>query len=261
MPANAARIMHALFESCARDAACAGAYPDLEARFDGVFERFDEHPVTVPAKHPRTGEEIGIVFDGTRLAGGLVMAAAQTPVIPQLPGLIHALSQGNDDGLKHLSWSAMPPPGDSPTVSRSPPCARSPTPSPKRISSSTGGSRPTRPPWPKCRGDRCRSSGTARPGSTRSRIPAPGRWRRSDVPTLILAGQLDPITPPAWAYDTALSLTNSYVAEVPGYGHSPTFSGPCPTSMALEFLGNPTGPPDDSCLAEMKVEFAVPQGE
>ena len=34
----------------------------------------------------------------------------------------------------------------------------------------------------------------------------------SDVPTLILAGQLDVMTPPTWAYDTALPLGNAYVA-------------------------------------------------
>jgi pimeloyl-ACP methyl ester carboxylesterase len=156
-----------------------------------VIEGLNRKPVAVPAKHPRTGEEIAVVFDGTRLAGGLVMAASQTPVIPQVPGLIHALFQGNHDGLTHIAWSAMPPPGDF----------------------------------------------------------AHG---------LSLAGELDVMTPPAWAHDTARTLSNAHVFEVPGYGHSPTFSGPCPASMALAFYADPTQAPDASCLAEMKIAFAVP---
>ena len=261
MPANAARIMHALFESCARDTACSGAYPNLEARFDGVIERLNEEPVTVPATHPRTGEEIGIIFDGTRLAGALVMAAAQTPVIPQVPGLIHGLSRGDYSGLKQLAWAAMPPPGDfAHGLSTAALCADYNTFTSEDLV--FDGRFPAyeaavaRMSWgPQMLVRDCTA------WEYEKQDPGDREVASSDVPTLILAGQLDTMTPPAWAYDTALPLGNAYVAEVPGYGHSPTFSGPCPASMALEFLANPTGPPDDSCLAEMKIEFAVPQGE
>ena len=261
MPANAARIMHALFQSCAEDAACGGAYPDLEARFDAVIAKLNEAPVTVPATHPRTGEEIGVVIDGTRLAGALMMAAAQTPAIPQVPGLIHGLSQGNYDGLKHVAWAAMPRPGEfAHGLSIAALCPVSNTFTKEDLvfdgrfpAYEAAVAQMSWGPLSLLRDCAAWEYEKQDPGAREA--------ASSDVPTLILAGQLDPITPPAWAYDTALSLSNSYVAEVPGYGHSPTFSGPCPASMALEFLGNPTGPPDDSCLAEMKVEFAVPQGE
>jgi pimeloyl-ACP methyl ester carboxylesterase len=259
MPANAARIMGALFDSCARDAACAEAYPDLAARFDGVIEKLNEEPVTVPAKNPRTGEEIGIVFDGTRLAEGLVMAAAQTSFIPQVPGFIHALSLGNHDGLEHFSWSAMPPPGDfAHGLGTAALCADYNTFTEEDIQFE--GRFPAyeaavaEMSWgPKNFIRDCAAWDYEKvdPGAREAAT--------SDVPTLIVAGQLDVMTPPAWAYDTALPLGNAYVLEVPGYGHSPTFSGPCPASMALEFIGNPTGPPDDSCLAEMKTAFALPE--
>ena len=259
MPANAAQIMHALFEACAQDAACAEAYPDLEARFDGVIEKLNEEPVTVPATHPRTGEEIGVVFNGDRLAGALFMAAAQTPAIPHLPGLIHSLSQGNHDGLKEMTGGAMPPPGEfAHGLSTAALCAVSNTFTKEdlvfdglfpayeaAIAQLSSG--------PRMLLESCAA------WEYEKQDPGARRVASSDVPTLILAGQLDPITPPAWAYDTAMPLSNAWVAEVPGYGHSPTFSGPCPASMALEFLANPTGPPDDSCLAEMKIDFAVPQ--
>ncbi len=259
MPANAARVMHALFEACAQDAACAGAYPDLAARFDGVIAKLNEEPVTVPATHPRTGEEVGIVFDGIRLAGGLVMAASQTPVIPQVPGLIHALSQGNHDGLKHMAWSAMPPPGDfAHGLSLAALCADYNTFTEEDIlfdgrfpvyEAAVAGMS-----WgPKVLLEDCAAFGYDKVD------PSAREVATSDVPTLILAGQLDVMTPPAWAHETARTLSNAHVFEVPGYGHSPTFSGPCPASMALAFFTDPTQAPDASCLAEMKIAFAVPQ--
>jgi pimeloyl-ACP methyl ester carboxylesterase len=259
MPANAARIMGALFQSCAEDAACGGAYPDLEARFDAVIAKLNEEPVTVPATHPRTGEEIGVVIDGTRLAGALVMAAAQTPVIPQVPGLIHGLSQGNYDGLKHMAAAAMPPPGDfAHGLSIAALCPVSNTFTKEDLVFDGR--------FPAYEAAVARMSwgplsllGDCAAWEYEKQDPGAREVASSDVPTLILAGQLDTITPPEWAYDTAMPLGNAYVAEVPGYGHSPTFSGPCPASMALEFIENPTGPPDDSCLAEMKIAFVVPE--
>ena len=261
MPANAAQIMHALFEACAQDAACAEAYPDLEARFDGVIEKLNEEPVTVPATHPRTGEEIGVVFNGDRLAGALNMAAAQTPAIPHLPGLIHGLSQGSHDGLKEMAGAAMPPPGEfAHGLTTAALCAESNTFTKEDLV--FDGRFPAYEAavaelsWgPRTLLENCAA------WEYEKQDPGAREAASSDVPTLIVAGQLDPITPPAWAYDAALTLPNAYVFEVPGYGHSPTFAGPCPASMALEFLGNPTGPPDDSCLAEMKIDFAVPQKE
>jgi pimeloyl-ACP methyl ester carboxylesterase len=71
----------------------------------------------------------------------------------------------------------------------------------------------------------------------------------SDVPTLILAGAFDPITPPAWGQMTAGHLTNSYYFEFRGNGHWVTRSSRCALSIALAFWDNPLNQPDASCLA------------
>ena len=82
----------------------------------------------------------------------------------------------------------------------------------------------------------------------------------SDIPTLILTGQFDTMTPPVWSRFAADTLSQSYLFEIPGYGHSATFAGPCPASMAIQFLQDPSKAPDASCVAEMKPEFALPEG-
>ena len=74
----------------------------------------------------------------------------------------------------------------------------------------------------------------------------------SDIPTLILAGEYDPIAPPAWGALAAETLGNSFYYEFPGVGHGVSVSGEgCPLSVALAFLDDPTAEPDTSCLAEM----------
>ncbi len=77
---------------------------------------------------------------------------------------------------------------------------------------------------------------------------------RSDIPTLVMNGQYDPITPPAWGQAAADHLPNSFNYTFPAMGHSVIDwrDFPCPTDIALQFLANPTQEPDTSCMIRME---------
>ena len=77
----------------------------------------------------------------------------------------------------------------------------------------------------------------------------------SDVPTLVLAGYYDPITPPAWGRVAAETLSNSFFYVFPGVGHAVIDGGDCPVSVAGAFLNDPTTAPDTTCIASMSVRF------
>lgn len=79
----------------------------------------------------------------------------------------------------------------------------------------------------------------------------------SDVPTLVLSGSFDPITPPAWGELAAQSLSRSFHYVFPGMGHGTVGVDDCPTQIALDFLADPTIPPDGSCIANMRLEFVT----
>jgi hypothetical protein len=82
---------------------------------------------------------------------------------------------------------------------------------------------------------------------------------QSDIPTLVLAGQYDPITPPAWGQQAAESLSNSFFYEFPGFGHGVSIDDACPESITQAFLHNPAAAPDATCLAEMSgPDFSLP---
>ena len=81
----------------------------------------------------------------------------------------------------------------------------------------------------------------------------------SAIPTLVLSGQYDPITPPAWGTTAAATLPNSFSFEFPGVGHGAVDGGDCPVNIALAFLNAPTTTPDATCITAMSgSDFVLP---
>jgi pimeloyl-ACP methyl ester carboxylesterase len=80
----------------------------------------------------------------------------------------------------------------------------------------------------------------------------------SDVPTLILEGIFDPITPIEWGQMASETLDTSYYYEFPG-GHGIMRTYDCGRDIGLQFLDDPWTAPDDSCIQYMyPVEFLLP---
>jgi pimeloyl-ACP methyl ester carboxylesterase len=70
----------------------------------------------------------------------------------------------------------------------------------------------------------------------------------SPLPTLVLSGQYDPVTPPAWGRLAAETLENSTFYEFPGVGHGVMRSDDCGLEIGLQFLDDPSVEPDASCI-------------
>jgi pimeloyl-ACP methyl ester carboxylesterase len=72
-----------------------------------------------------------------------------------------------------------------------------------------------------------------------------------DVPTLIVTGRFDQVTPPAWGEQLDERLDHAVSVEVQSQGHSPLFnSGPCGFAILEQFLAAPQWRPDLSCAWE-----------
>lgn len=80
---------------------------------------------------------------------------------------------------------------------------------------------------------------------------------QSVIPTLVLAGEFDPITPPVWALEAAVGLSAAQVVIIPGAGHSVIDSGECAQSLGIAFLNNPTAALDTSCASNFTVPWVV----
>src|SRR5690606_14952232 len=64
----------------------------------------------------------------------------------------------------------------------------------------------------------------------------------SPIPTLVLSGEFDPITPPNWGRMVANDLPNSQFFVLAGVGHGVARSNDCGMALVLAFLDNPTVP-------------------
>lgn len=81
----------------------------------------------------------------------------------------------------------------------------------------------------------------------------------SDVPTLLLTGLYDPITPPQYARLAGSRLANSFYFEFLSAGHDVLSNEPCAGELAKQFFDNPMRMPGHACLGRLKPpEFRSP---
>jgi pimeloyl-ACP methyl ester carboxylesterase len=73
----------------------------------------------------------------------------------------------------------------------------------------------------------------------------------SDVPALIFAGSVDPITPARYGQLAAETLSNSFFYEFRNLGHGVMDSNRCALQIGLRFLNDPSAEPDASCMADL----------
>jgi pimeloyl-ACP methyl ester carboxylesterase len=80
---------------------------------------------------------------------------------------------------------------------------------------------------------------------------------KSSIPTLILQGEYDPVTPPVNGVLAAQTLSKAYVFLFPGVGHGVLDSriGNCPNDIMNAFLANPAEKPNASCIDNMFEPF------
>lgn len=77
------------------------------------------------------------------------------------------------------------------------------------------------------------------------------RPRSTSVPTLLLAGQHDPATPPLWARIVGQRFTAGKLYIFPGIGHGVLDSDDCAAELVRRFFQVPDPEPRPPCVAEL----------
>jgi pimeloyl-ACP methyl ester carboxylesterase len=73
----------------------------------------------------------------------------------------------------------------------------------------------------------------------------------SEIPSLILVGEFDPITRPYHAEILHSRLPNSFLLNFPAQGHGLTATNPCARDLSNDFLINPFQRPVENCISAM----------
>ena len=221
--------LDALFERCESEPKCRNAFPDLRRSFEAVFERLEDAPVALSFEHPRTGETVDIALDRMLVAGIVRLLVYSPQTASLLPVLIDAAHGGDyrgfatqallvSEAMEELSVGlnyAVVCTEDMPYA------------------------------YPLDLDEQAETyMGTAFVEITTAVCE---HWPRgvmdddlrdplaSDKPVLMLSGELDPITPPAYARQAAAGLANAVQVVGRGQGHGMLMVGCVPRLMA-EFV-------------------------
>ncbi len=242
---NAERAFNALFDDCAADLTCNAAYPNLRAVFYNLVDQLNASPATVYLT--LGGVNYPVSLTGGLLIDVLFVGLYNPAVAASMPKMIYQVQRGEYAILRNrlsLYFDTSGALGMGTSVQ----CAEEiPFNSGNDAHVAAQGVQPEIaaffPESVQYLFAVCQDWSGAVPD------PRENQPVTSDVPTLVLAGEFDPITPPAWGQMTAGHLSNAYFYEFRGNGHWVTRSSRCALSMALAFWNNPSVPPDASCLA------------
>ena len=80
----------------------------------------------------------------------------------------------------------------------------------------------------------------------------------SEVPTLILAGAYDNLTPITWNKSAFVNLPNAVFVIAPMSGHAVITYSTCAEQIAHDFMADPVAPLDITCLIDLQPQWVLP---
>ncbi|UCC77559.1 MAG: alpha/beta fold hydrolase [Anaerolineales bacterium] len=259
--ATSADAILRLLNACEADGACSTVYPDLQEVLFAIIERLNAEPVPITVTNPLDGQSYQALLSGEAVLGNLVTFLYLTQITPVLPQAIYNVYNGDYELMTQLSSTRLAlldltsrgmmmsvlctddligrTPDDLLNVRAALPQQLVSSAAPEvvveyGIFGICGN-------WPVQQA----------PASVKEPLV-------SDIPTLVLEGEFDPVTPPEYGQLVASYLANSYFFEFPGVGHD-VLSIACARMTAGAFINDPAQMPEAACFAEMPgVVFDLP---
>ena len=251
------RALSAMFASCAADPTCSTAFPDLETAFYETVNDLNESPIQFGLDVVAGRTDISARIDGVWFSGFIFSALYSEDLIAVMPQMIFDVHNHHYKLLDRFVDAYFK---DKESISvgmyYSVQCGEE---MPFALREAVIGAAKAHPRLPEFAEYSAKSLFAS--CDTWQAPPAAGNANEavhSAIPTLVLAGEFDPITPPAWGRLVADNLENSFFFEFPGIGHGAVFSDECPAGIAEAFLESPDQEPPSACVGGMSgVEWVV----
>ena len=257
MARDAQRALDRLLEDCEASPPCAGTYPGLGDRIRTLLARLERQPAEVRVRHPRTHVLEDVVVEA-RIVAGIIFRALYSPLTASIvPTLVERAEQDDYGGLFALALAGG---GEADNMSigmqLSVLCSEDIAQvTGDDVSEATAGTMFGRlllgnqldacAMWP-----------------TRAMAPGYTRPVESDVPALVLSGDLDPVTPPSWGEEVVRHLARGRHVVVPATGHG-VISTPCGMRLVEAFVDAASADElDTSCVERLRRPpfFVTPAG-
>jgi pimeloyl-ACP methyl ester carboxylesterase len=231
-PVDAQRALDLIVARCEGSHDCATAYPDLRQDLDGLRRQFGPRKSTITFDDPDSGLPLKVEFNRGMLNAGLRFLSYSATQASLLPTLIHRAAEGALAPLAAQTIMTARQLGDqlasgmqnSVICSEDAPFFAAATLDRTTISRTYQGTEQLDALlaicklWPR--------------GPVDTDLHSP---LQSDIPTLLLSGEADPVTPPADAEHAARGLRHHRHLILSGEGHGQVATGCVPKLMA-EFL-------------------------
>lgn len=247
---EAQRAIDATLQRCARDEACAREFPDISAQFTALRARLHNEPVKLSIAHPLTGALTDTTLDEARFGAAVRLLSYSDETVSTLPLLIHEGQSLRD--LQSLAAQYLRVESDveeqiaegmhfSVVCSEDAPRWAQENVSEEQLAKTYMGTafmssmRAVCQEWPRGPVD-----------------PDFGAPLQSQVPTLILSGGNDPVTPDRYAEQIMKGLGKGKHLIAAGQGHGQLATG-CIPRLTAEFIaaGSPTAL-DDACVRNIR---------
>jgi len=245
---SAARSFAMLLENCQKEESCQKAYPNLAQEFKQVTDSLEKEPVNITIPHPRLGTPTTLLVNKSKFVSTIFMQLYSTEGRALVPLIIHQASLGNFapyTGLTAAGETGMNMfigltfnivcNEDIPKVTDAMFAHDAANDFNGAVNQNVW--KTACPLWPQYRpSDEFYQPVTA------------------DIPTLIISGELDPVTPPSNGDYSAKTIPNNKHIVMKNSSHTPGVSG-CAINIINEFLNekNPNDL-DESCLDEIPNE-------
>ena len=247
---SSAQSFKLVLDHCQQEEVCHHAYPNLVGEFHHLLRRLSDKPITLNILHPRLGTNTEFVISKSKLLSIIFQQLYTVPSRNLIPLIIHqaylknymplaglvAITDGDQMVYTGLLFNITCN-EDFPKITAEMLA--------KDADNSFGGNnsqlafKKACAIWPKYRpSDEFYQSVTA------------------DIPTLILSGGLDPVTPPSNGEYSAATLPNSHHIVVSNVSHGvATSTGHCGVLIINEFLSTLTpNELDETCLEDVPAE-------
>jgi pimeloyl-ACP methyl ester carboxylesterase len=207
------RAENILLEECQNTPSCQQAFPDLTAELDQLDSQLTNNPITIASLDPLTNEDISFTLTRAKFKNSLRMAMYTPSIRALLPHTIHQTAKGNYQPLLGLYGLTADSTGIALGMHSSVVCAEDlhrVTPAMRESAKSSYAARTM-------------LEGTATTCDIWKMPQVNDDFSQaiaSDIPTLLLSGELDPATPPSWGTLAQEKLSNSqhFVAPYATHG-------------------------------------------
>lgn len=251
LPSDAQRVFSVLFQGCAKDARCNAKYPHLQDVFYSLVNQLNAHPISFNTVDVSTNQPHTIQFAGDDLVSFVFSTLYATSLIPEIPQTIFQIRAHQYTQLSTIYGEIVFDDTFSDGMFYSAECSEDwPFLTPQDITTSE---QRITPQIAKVFGQEDEQQEYAICQFWKvQRVPAAQKQPvTSSVPTLVVTGEYDPITPPANGQEVARTLSHSYFFQFPGQGHGQQYSSSCSDQIISTFEDNPVQQPDGSCIAQM----------